>query len=471
MREAMAEKPWGGRFREETLKIVESFTASINFDRRLHRQDIRGSIAHAKMLAAVDVITQEEAETLTAGLDRVRAEIEAGEFAFSEELEDIHMNVEQRLRELVGPVAGKLHTARSRNDQVALDLRLYLADELREILDLLRGLCEAFLARAEAEAELLLPGYTHLQRAQPVTFGHHWMAYFEMFLRDAERCVDTLRRTSRSPLGAGALAGSPYPLDREQVARDLGLAEVCRNSLDAVSDRDFALEFLFDAAVVMLHLSRLSEELVLWSSQEFGFIELAEGFCTGSSIMPQKKNPDVPELLRGKTGRVYGNLMALLTTMKALPLAYNKDMQEDKEPVFDSVDTIKGSLAIAIEAVRSLSTRSERTRQALQGGYLTATDLADYLAGRGVPFREAHEIVGRIVAHLEERGGTLEGLPLESLRSFSPLIDKDVYRVLSPAASVAARSVAGGTAPDNVIREARLGMERLDAIWARSGGG
>ncbi|MDW7712465.1 MAG: argininosuccinate lyase [Deferrisomatales bacterium] len=463
----MSDKPWGGRFREETLRIVERFTASIGFDRRMYRQDIRGSQAHARMLAAVGVLTPEEAETLVSGLDRVLSEIEGGTFAFRDADEDIHMAVEKRLTELVGPVGGKLHTGRSRNDQVALDLRLYLADETEGVLDLLRGLCEAFLGRAEAEADLLLPGYTHLQRAQPVTFGHHWLAYFEMFLRDAERFRDALPRLRRSPLGAGALAGSPYPLDRERAARDLGFPEVCRNSLDAVSDRDFALEFLFGASVAMTHLSRLSEELVLWSSQEFGFVELSDGFCTGSSIMPQKKNPDVPELLRGKAGRAVGNLVALLTTLKALPLAYNKDMQEDKEPVFDSLDTVTGSLAIAVEMVRSLRVRPERAREALRAGHLTATDLADYLVGKGLPFRQAHEVVGRIVGHLEAAGGSLDELPLDVLRSFSERIGDDVYAVLDPRASVAARKALGGPNPENVRREAREGWARLDAVWPR----
>jgi argininosuccinate lyase len=463
----MSDKPWGGRFREETLRIVERFTASIGFDRRLYRQDIRGSQAHARMLAAVGVLTIEEADALVRGLDQVLAEIEEGRFEFRDADEDIHMAVEKRLTELVGPVGGKLHTGRSRNDQVTLDLRLYLSDETGEVLDLLRGLCEAFLTRAEAEADVLVPGYTHLQRAQPVTFRHHWLAYFEMFLRDAERFRDTLGRIRRSPLGAGALAGSPYPLDREQVARELGFPEVCRNSLDAVSDRDFALEFLFDASVAMTHLSRLSEELVLWSSQEFRFVELSDGFGTGSSIMPQKKNPDVPELLRGKAGRTFGNLVALLTTMKALPLAYNKDMQEDKEPVFDSLDTVKGSLAIAVEMVRSLRVRPEKAAEALKAGYLTATDLADYLVRKGLPFRQAHEVVGRVVSHLETAGGGLEDLPLETLQSFSDRIGADVYAVLDPRASVAARRALGGPNPDNVRREAREGWGRLDSIWPR----
>ncbi len=463
----MAEKPWGGRFREETLRIVERFTASIGFDRRMYRQDIRGSVAHARMLAAVGVITPEEAERIVRGLEQVLAEIEAGDLELTEALEDIHMNVEHRLTELVGPVGGKLHTARSRNDQVALDLRLYLAEQIEELLDLLRGLCEVLLERAEREAAELLPGYTHLQRAQPVTFGHHWLAYFEMFLRDMERLRDTLGRTRRSPLGAGALAGSPYPLDRERVARELGFDQVCRNSLDAVSDRDFALEFLFDGAVIMMHLSRLSEELVLWASQEFGFVELPDGFCTGSSIMPQKKNPDVPELLRGKAGRTYGNLVALLTTLKSLPLAYNKDMQEDKEPVFDTLDTVRGSLAIAVEMVRGLRIRPDRAREALRAGYITATDAADYLVGKGMPFREAHEVVGRLVALCDERGCGLEDLDLETLRGVCPLFGEDVREVLDPGASVARRRALGGPAPENVRREARLGRDRLDAVWPR----
>ncbi len=461
----MADKPWGGRFREQTRRIVERFTSSIDVDRRLYRQDIRGSMAHARMLASVGVLSPEEADVLVEGLARVREEVDRGEMEFSDALEDIHMHVEHRLTEIVGPVGGKLHTARSRNDQVALDLRLYLADAIGDLLGLLRSLCEVLLERAGAEADVLLPGYTHLQRAQPVTFGHHWLAYFEMFLRDMERFRDTLGRTRRSPLGAGALAGSPYPLDRERVARELGFDEICRNSLDAVSDRDFALEFLFDGAVVMMHLSRLAEELVLWSSQEFGFVELPDGFCTGSSIMPQKKNPDVAELIRGKTGRVYGNLVALLTTMKALPLAYNRDMQEDKEPVFDTLDTVRDSVAIAAEMVRGLRVRAERAREALRAGYITATDLADYLVGKGLPFRQAHEVVGRLVALCEERGCGLEDLDLDTLRQASSLFGPDVREVLDPAASVARRRVAGGPAPDNVRREARLGRERLDRVW------
>jgi argininosuccinate lyase len=463
----MADKPWGGRFREETLRIVEAFTASIGFDRRMYRQDIRGSIAHARMLASVGVLTEEESRTLVQGLEEVLHGIESGAVEFSEALEDIHMNVETRLTERVGSVGGKLHTGRSRNDQVALDLRLYLADEIPEVMDLLRGLCEVLIERADHEADLLLPGYTHLQRAQPVTFGHHWLAYFEMFFRDVERLRDTLRRTRRSPLGAGALAGSPYPLDRERVARELGFEEICRNSLDAVSDRDFALEFLFASSVVMTHLSRLSEELVLWSSQEFGFIALSDGFCTGSSIMPQKKNPDVPELLRGKVGRTHGNLIALLTTLKSLPLAYNKDMQEDKEPVFDSLDTVKGSLAITVEMMRSLRVRPDRAREALKKGFLTATDLADYLARKGLPFREAHEVVGKLVSHCEEKGCGLEDLSTAELRSFSPLVGEDVHAVLRPEASLAARKLPGGPAPENVRAEARLARERIDALWPR----
>lgn len=464
----MADKPWGGRFNEETLKIVEQFTASIGFDKRLYRQDIRGSIAHAKMLGSVGVISSEEAGTLVEGLLTVLAEIEEGKFTFSEALEDIHMNVEKRLTDLVGPVGGKLHTGRSRNDQVALDIRLYLADEIPVILDLLRGLCETFASRAAVESEELLPGYTHLQRAQPVSFGHHWLAYFEMFSRDLERFSDTLRRTRRSPLGSGALAGTPYPLDREFVARELGFETICRNSLDAVSDRDFALEFLFNCSTVMTHLSRLSEELVNWSSKEFGFIELSDGFCTGSSIMPQKKNPDVPELLRGKTGRVNGNLLALLTVLKSLPLAYNKDMQEDKEPVFDSLDTVKGSLAITIEMVRLLRIKPLKAAQALKEGFVTATDLADYLARRkGVPFREAHEATGKTVAYCEAHDLGLEELDLATLRTFAPQAEEDVFSFLTARASLCARKALGGPAPENVRAEAALALTRLDGLWPR----
>ncbi len=463
----MTTKPWGGRFREETLKIVETFTASITFDKRMYKQDIRGSKAHARMLAKVGIITTDEAATLVDGLEQVEREIESGTFKFSEALEDIHMNVEKLLTDRVGSVGGKLHTGRSRNDQVALDIRLYLADETGEVLDLLRGLCEVFAERALNESEALLPGYTHLQRAQPVSFGHHWLAYFEMFSRDMERMIDTLRRTKRSPLGAAALAGTPYPLDREMTAAELGMNGVCQNSLDAVSDRDFALEFLFNASVIMTHLSRLSEELVNWSSKEFGFITLSDGFCTGSSIMPQKKNPDVPELLRGKVGRVHGNLLGLLTTLKSLPLAYNKDMQEDKEPLFDSLDTIKGSLAITVEMVRSLTIRPERTRRALVEGFITATDLADYLAKKDVPFRVAHEIVGSAVAHCEEAGLTLEELDLETLKGFNDAIEEDVFEILRPEASLAARKALGGPAPENVVAQAKSAAGRLDALWPR----
>ncbi|TLN14912.1 argininosuccinate lyase, partial [bacterium] len=347
-------------------------------------------------------------------------------------------------------------------------LRLYLADEMKEVLDLLRGLCETFAVRAFREADTLLPGYTHLQRAQPVTFGHHWLAYFEMFSRDIERMKDTLGRTRRSPLGSGALAGTPYPLDREMVARELGFDAIMRNSLDGVSDRDFALEFLFNASVIMTHLSRLSEELVIWSSQEFRFVTLSDGFCTGSSIMPQKKNPDVPELLRGKTGRVNGNLMALLTTMKALSLAYNKDMQEDKEPVFDSLDTIKGSLAIAIEMVRSLKINPERAKMALKEGFVNATDLADYLAKKGMPFRHAHEIAGKAVALPEEKKVGLEELPLAELRGLSQMIGEDIFEALSMTKSLSSRKATGGPAPENVIAESELAMKRLDELWPRS---
>lgn len=463
----MAEKPWGGRFNESTMEIVERFTASINFDKRLYRHDIRGSQAHARMLAATGVISAAEADKLVNGLEQVLSEIEAGKFVFSEALEDIHMNVEKRLTDIVGDVGGKLHTGRSRNDQVALDLRLYLADEIEEILDLLGGMCGSLLDRAEKEASTPLPGYTHLQRAQPVTFGHHWLAYFEAFLRDMERFVEVLGRTRRNPLGSGALAGTPYPLNREMTAKELGLAEICRNSLDAVSDRDFALDFLHASSVVMTHLSRLSEELVIWSSQEFGFITLSDGFCTGSSIMPQKKNPDVPELLRGKTGRVYGNLISLLTTLKSLPLAYNKDMQEDKEPVFDSLDTVKGSLAIAAEMIRNLTVRADRAKAALREGFATATDLADYLVKKGLPFRQAHEAVGKIVARCEAEAKAIDELSLEEFKSFSALIDTDVYEAVSIEASLNARKAAGGTAPAAVSREAVLGRERLAAMLSR----
>ena len=452
---------WGGRFTQPTDKFVQEFTASIDFDKRMYRYDIQGSIAHCRMLAKQGIIAAEEAETIVAGLEGILADIEGGNFEFSVALEDIHMNIEARLIERIGPVGGKLHTARSRNDQVALDVRLYLRDELKAILAYLGQLQESLLAQAEQNLAVIMPGYTHLQTAQPVLFAHHMLAYYEMMKRDAGRMLDVAKRLNVLPLGAGALAGTTFPIDREFVAEQLGFDGVTRNSLDSVSDRDFAIEFCAAASILMMHLSRLSEELILWSSADFNFIELTDAFCTGSSIMPQKKNPDVPELVRGKTGRVYGNLISLLTLMKSLPLAYNKDMQEDKEPLFDSIDTVKGSLKIFADMIELMKVKAENMRVAAARGFSTATDVADYCVRKGLPFRQAHEVVGKTVRYCVETGKDIPELSLEEFRRFSPLIETDIYDFVTLEASVNARRATGGTARAAVEREiARARAER-----------
>ncbi len=457
----MSEKPWAGRFTQPTDKFVEEFTASIDFDKRMYRYDIQGSIAHARMLAKQGIIAEEEARTIIAGLEGILADIEAGNFAFKVSLEDIHMNIEARLIERIGAVGGKLHTARSRNDQVALDVRLYLRDEIKEILGYLGRLKESLLQQAEKNLAVIMPGYTHLQTAQPVLFSHHMLAYFEMITRDAGRFQDVFKRLNVLPLGAGALAGTTFPIDREFVAEQLGFDGVTRNSLDSVSDRDFALEFCGASAILMMHLSRLSEELILWSSADFAFIELTDAFCTGSSIMPQKKNPDVPELVRGKTGRVYGNLISLLTLMKSLPLAYNKDMQEDKEPLFDTIDTVKGSLKIFADMIALMQVRAENMRLAAARGFSTATDVADYVVRKGIPFRNAHEIVGKTVRYCIEHKKDIPELSLDEFKQFSEVIEADIYDYVTLEASVNARRATGGTAREAVEREiarARKGM-------------
>ncbi|MBX6423994.1 argininosuccinate lyase [Thermosulfurimonas sp. F29] len=459
---ANIDKLWGGRFRESTHALVEKFTESVSFDRRLALQDIRQNLAHIEALREAGVLTPEEAETLSRGLREIEEEIREGRFVFRRELEDVHMNIEAALTERIGPLAGKLHTGRSRNDQVATDFRLYLTEEVRSILELLRDLRRALVDKAEEVFGIILPGFTHLQHAQPVLFSHHLLAYYEMFSRDAERFRESLKRLAVCPLGSAALAGTPYPLDRELTARLLGFERPAPNSLDAVSDRDFALEFLFNAALTMMHLSRLSEELILWMSPEFGFIDLPDALCTGSSIMPQKKNPDVAELIRGKTGRVYGNLVALLTVMKGLPLAYNRDLQEDKEPVFDTVDTLKSCLELSVLMVEGLHPRVDRMRTAAEEGYTTATDLADYLVMKGLPFRESHHVAGRIVAYAEEKGLKLWEIPLSDFRRFSELIEEDVYEWLTVEGSVARRRTFGGTAPERVreaLKRARQALE------------
>jgi argininosuccinate lyase len=445
-------KSWGGRFEGGTDRFVEEFTASIPFDILLYRQDIAGSIAHARMLGRQKIIPRAEADRIIAALEEIRTEIESGRIAFDLSQEDIHMAVEQRLLQKAGKIGGKLHTARSRNDQVALDLRLYLRDEIDEILTLFAKVQERILRRAEECFGIVMPGYTHMQRAQPVLFSHHLLAYREMFTRDEDRFRDARRRANVSPLGSGALAGTTFPVDRESVARELGMDGVCENSIDAVSDRDFAADFLFACAVTMMHLSRLSEEMVTWSSSEFGFLSLPDAMCTGSSIMPQKKNPDVPELIRGKAGRAYGNLVSLLTLLKGLPLSYNRDLQEDKEPVFDSARAVKESLIGAALLLGAMEVNEERMRTACDDGFLTATDLADYLARKGLPFRKAHEITGRIVRYCEENGKRLKDLSLKELRSFHARIGEDVREAISLSHSVRLRNTRGGTGTDAVRR-------------------
>ena len=443
-------KPWGGRFSEATDAFVERFTASIGFDYRLYHHDINGSIAHATMLAKVGVLTEAERDQIITGLEEIRAEIVAGKFTWSVSLEDVHMNIEALLTQRIGITGKKLHTGRSRNDQVATDIRLYLRDEIDAIAKELTRLQQGLLQVAEANADTIMPGFTHLQTAQPVTFGHHLLAWFEMLQRDYGRLMDCRKRVNQSPLGAAALAGTTYPIDRAYTAQLLGFDAPTENSLDSVSDRDFAIEFAAFASILMMHLSRASEELVLWTSSQFSFIDLPDRFCTGSSIMPQKKNPDVPELVRGKTGRVYGHLTALLTLMKSQPLAYNKDNQEDKEPVFDAIDTVKDCLRAFADMVPAIQPRKEKMYEAAKRGFSTATDLADYLVRRGVPFRDAHEIVGKSVAHGVQTGKDLSEMSLAELQQFSSVIEQDVFAVLTLEGSVAARNHIGGTAPAQV---------------------
>jgi argininosuccinate lyase len=458
---AGAGKAWSGRFSEPIDDLTQRFNASVAFDRRLAEFDIQGSLAHARMLARCGLIPQPDLAAIERGMARILEEVRSGSFPWSIEHEDVHLNIEHRLTELVGEAGKRLHTARSRNDQVATDLRLWLRDEIDDLAHLLRRVRERLVDLAEKHAATLMPGFTHLQVAQPVTFGHHLMAYFEMFTRDAERLADCRRRANRLPLGAGALAGTSFPIDRESVARELGFDGVCENSLDAVSDRDFAVEFLAAAALAMAHVSRLAEELILWSNPRFGFVAIADRFCTGSSIMPQKKNPDVPELMRGKTGRVYGALVALLTVLKAQPLAYNKDNQEDKEPLFDAADTLRDVLAILAELLQGIEARPERMREALREGYATATDLADYLVRKGVAFRDAHEIVARAVRAAEEAGKDLGEMGAAELARFSPLIGPDAAEVLSAEGSVASRRHVGGTAPEAVRAAIERARKRL----------
>ncbi|MES3023897.1 MAG: argininosuccinate lyase [Pseudomonadota bacterium] len=454
---------WSARFSEPVSDLVKRYTASVFFDKRLALFDIAGSLAHAEMLEAQNIISAADRAEIERGMAQIKGEIEAGSFEWLLDLEDVHLNIEKRLTELVGDAGKRLHTGRSRNDQVATDIRLYVRAAIDDITVLLNALRSALVDLAEQHADTIMPGFTHMQVAQPITFGHHMLAYVEMFGRDCERMADARKRVNRLPLGAAALAGTTFPIDRERVARTLGFEDVCHNSLDAVSDRDFAIEFCAASALIMTHISRMSEELVIWMSPRIGFIDIADRFCTGSSIMPQKKNPDVPELARGKTGRVYGHLTGLLTLMKGQPLAYNKDNQEDKEPLFDTVDTVVDTLRIFADMAGGITVKPDAMRAAALQGYATATDLADYLVKKGLPFRDAHEAVARAVRACDDAGCDLSEMSLERLRDFSPLIDDDVFAVLTLEGSVAARDHVGGTAP----RQVRLAIARLRAQLAQ----
>ena len=454
-------KPWSGRFTESTDAFVEEFTASVTFDQRLYAQDIKGSQAHARMLAKIAVLTHEECDAIVTALDEIKQEIEAGKFNWRIDLEDVHMNIESRLVEKIGEPGKKLHTGRSRNDQVATDIRLYLREQIDLIDAELQRMQTAILTLAEQEAETLMPGFTHLQVAQVITAGHHLMAWFEMVSRDRGRLDDCKKRVSIMPLGSAALAGTPFSLDREYVAEQLGFDSVSNNSLDAVSDRDFAIEFCSFASILMMHLSRMSEELVLWASQQFEFIELPDSFCTGSSIMPQKKNPDVPELVRGKSGRVFGDLMSMLTLMKAQVLAYNKDNQEDKEPLFDTVDTVRGSVRVFADMIPNLLFKRENLTVAVNKGYATATDLADYLVSKGITFRDAHEIVGRAVRIAIDEQKELAQLSLEQFKLLSDVISEDIFKVLDAKGSAQSKNVVGGTNPQQVKAQIAKGRKLI----------
>jgi argininosuccinate lyase len=454
-------KLWGGRFTKETNKLVEEFTASIPFDQKLAKEDIAGSMAHVQMLGECGIIPQEDAEKIKNGLLTIKKMLDNNQVEFLVEDEDIHMNIERLLTETIGQVGGKLHTGRSRNDQVAVDMHLYLRTKTTEIIKLVEDVQSSLIEQAKANVDTLIPGYTHLQRAQPVSFAHHLMAYFWMLERDKERLMDSLKRINWMPLGAGALAGTTFPINRERVAEILGFETVYPNSMDAVSDRDFILEFLAIGSIIMTHISRLSEELVIWSSQEFQFVELDDSFCTGSSIMPQKKNPDVPELLRGKTGRTYGNLIGLLTVLKGLPLAYNKDLQEDKEGMFDTVETLEGSLKLLAPMIETMTVKKDVMRKAINNDFSNATDIADYLVRKGLPFREAHEIIGKIVLYAIQHQKYLLDLSFEEYQQFSPLFEDNIYAVLSPEHVVAVRNSFGGTSPEQVKQQITLAEGKL----------
>jgi argininosuccinate lyase len=454
-------KLWGGRFTKETNKLVEKFTASISFDQKLAKEDIAGSLAHVQMLGECGIIPMEDAQKIREGLLSIKKLVDDNQVEFSIADEDIHMNIEKLLIEKIGPVGGKLHTGRSRNDQVATDMHLYLRTKTTELIKLIEDVQQALIEQAKEHVQTLIPGYTHLQRAQPVSFAHHLMAYFWMFERDKERLIDSLKRINWLPLGSGALAGTTFPINRERVAELLGFETVYPNSMDAVSDRDFILEFLSIGSIIMTHISRLSEELVIWSSQEFQFVELDDSFCTGSSIMPQKKNPDVPELLRGKTGRAYGNLIGLLTVLKGLPLAYNKDLQEDKEGMFDTVETLEGSLMLLAPMIETMTVNKDVMRKAINNDFSNATDIADYLVRKGLPFRDAHEVIGKIVLYAIQSNKFLLDLSFEEYQDFSPLFEEDIYVVLAPEHVVGVRNSFGGTAPEQVEKQIKLAEGKL----------
>jgi argininosuccinate lyase len=460
----MSKKPWQGRFEGKTSEILERFGESVSFDHRLYRQDIEGSMAHARMLGERGIIPQGDVDAIVDGLTRIRDLIDRGEFSWDPALEDVHMNIERSLTEMAGEAGARLHTGRSRNDQIALDLRLFIREEGRGVILRVKDLLSVILEKADAHFGSIAPGYTHLQRAQPILLSHHLMAYFEMFRRDLGRFQALIDNLTESPLGSGALAGTPLPIDRRKTASDLGFSQLTRNSMDAVSDRDFAAEFLFASALCQIHLSRMAEELVLWATSEFAFVRLPEAFCTGSSMMPQKKNPDPAELVRGKTGRAVGNLISLLVTLKGLPMAYNRDLQEDKEPVFDSLDTLAGSLEVMTGLLSEVGFETSRMEEAAAADFSTATDLADYLVGKGVPFRQAHEDVGRIVRRCLEEGWELKDIPLDVMKTFSDVVEDDVFDFISLKASVSGRDVPGGTAPDRVreaIEEARGYLDKI----------
>ena len=457
-------KLWGGRFGKATDALVDDFNSSIRFDARMYKQDILGSIAHSAMLGKCGVIAEEDAELIGKTLKEILADIEDGKIEFKIDAEDIHMNIETILIERIGDVGKRLHTGRSRNDQVALDIRMYLRDETDEILEMLKAMMHTLLDLAKEHAGAIMPGYTHLQKAQPVTFGHHMMAYFEMFRRDRARLVDARNRINIMPLGAGALAGTTYPLDREFVAKELGFDGVTRNSMDSVSDRDFIIELISCLSIMMMHLSRFCEELILWSSNEFSFVEMDDSYSTGSSIMPQKKNPDVAELIRGKTGRVYGSLMTILTVMKSLPLAYNKDMQEDKEAVFDALDTVKLCLPVFTNMIKTMTVREDNMLSGARGGFTNATDVADYLVKKGVPFRESHAVVGKMVAMAIELGKALDEFTMEEFKKCSDLIEEDIYDAISMQTCVDGRNLIGGTATERVEEEIEAGYTYLQSL-------